>query len=102
MISHKIKDKPMLLTSHRLQMNRIAKKIEAIPVAELSPDQKRFLANHAQDEKGIITARDVQEFKQASVSAPLPIPKEFVKAPANKPEQKKKVEIGKSKAKKNK
>ena len=63
MVTNKIKDKPMLLTSHRLGMIKIANKFKAIPAAELKPEQKRFLKDFANDEKGIMTIRDAQDKK---------------------------------------
>lgn len=102
MLSSKTKDRPMLLTSHRVQSAVLKSKIQEIPVEKQTDEQKRFLAEVAIEEKGIITARDVQEFRQAPQVVPLPIPKEFVKAPANKPTVAKKVESGKPKTKKRK
>lgn len=84
MIITKLKDKGMVFTSHNLGALKLKETLEAIPADKLTDAQKRYLANAAVDSKGIITARDVQEMKKASVAAPLPIPKEFVKAPANK------------------
>ena len=95
----------MMLTTHRVQSSILKSKIQDIPAERQTDEQRRFLANVAIEEKGIITARDVQEIRQESPVTPLPIPKEFVKAPANKPAAKpiiKKVEDGKSKTKKNK
>jgi len=65
MISSKAKERQCAFTTHNLQMHKIAKKLGAIPAAELKPEQKQFLADLAQDEKGILTIRDIHENKMA-------------------------------------
>ena len=65
MISSKVNERQCAFTTHNLQMHKIAKKLGAIPATELKPEQKQFLADLAQDEKGILTIRDIHDNKMA-------------------------------------
>jgi len=107
MITSKLKEKPMMFTSHRLQMLKVTKRIEAIPPEIRTTNDKRILADFETEKKGIITIHNVHEMKMADaakIADPAPLPKEFVKAPAStnkpadeKPATKKKVKHGKKK-----
>ena len=99
MITSKLKEKPMMFTSHRLQMLKVTKRIEAIPPEVRTKEDKRILADFETEKKGIITIHNVHEMKaKAKIADPAPLPKEFVKAPASKKTvAKKKVTHGKKK-----
>ena len=101
MITSKLKEKPMMFTSHRLQMLKVTKRIEAIPPEIRTTNDKRILADFETEKKGIITIHNVHEMKMADaakIADPASLPKEFVKAPASKKTvAKKKVPHGKKK-----
>ena len=64
MISNKnFKNTRVMLTSHSIQSRKIANRLESIPAENRTPEQKRFLANISDEERGIITIGDVREEK---------------------------------------
>ncbi len=74
MISNKAKERPMVITSHRIQSLRIANRIRAVPEDKRKPEERRFLSDFDTDEKGMITGGEVQAQrldaqKQAAVDA---------------------------------
>lgn len=74
MVSNKLKERPMMITSHRIQSLRIANRIRAVPEEKRKPEERRFLSDFETEEKGIITGGEVQAQrldvqKQAAVDA---------------------------------
>lgn len=74
MISNKLKERPMMITSHRIQSLRIANRIRAVPEEKRKPEERRFLRDFETEEKGTITGGEVQAQrldaqKQAAVDA---------------------------------
>jgi hypothetical protein len=74
MISNKAKERPMMITSHRIQSMRIANRIRAVPEEKRKPEERRFLSDFDTEEKGIIIGGEVQAQrldaqKQAAVDA---------------------------------
>lgn len=64
MINRTLKDKPMVLTSHRLQMLKHKKRIEQIPEDKRSEYEKRLLSDVSLEEHGILKGGDIQEMKR--------------------------------------
>ncbi|HBJ74694.1 MAG TPA: hypothetical protein DDY86_04055 [Syntrophaceae bacterium] len=92
-----------ILTTHTVNMRKITARIQAKPESEITKDEKRFLADAQDEERGIITIADVREQKaqavapeeQAIAEAPEEI-KPQAKPKAEKP-AKRKVKGGKKK-----
>jgi hypothetical protein len=60
MISNKLKTRH-IRTTHSVAMKQIAARMTAIPEEKRTDENKRFLANFADEQKGITTISDVQE-----------------------------------------
>jgi len=60
MISNKLKTRH-IRTTHSVAMKRIASRLQAVPEEKLTEENKRFLANFADEQKGIKTIADVHE-----------------------------------------
>ena len=92
-----------ILTTHTVNMRKITARIKAKPESEITKDEKRFLADAQDEERGIITIADVREQKAQAVApeeqAIAEAPEEI--KPQAKPEveklAKKKVKGGKKK-----
>ena len=65
MILNRLKEKPMLNTIHRMNVARLTARLEGIPAAERTPEQRRALSQAQEEVKGIITIRDVNDAKAA-------------------------------------
>lgn len=61
-----------MFTSHFVQSRKLAKRIESIPAEKRTPEQKRFLADLSDEERGIITIADVHEIKARGASESEP------------------------------
>jgi hypothetical protein len=70
--SKNFKEKRAIFTSHFVQSRKLAKRIEAIPVEKRSPEQKRFLADLSDEERGIVTIADVHEIRARGAEASEP------------------------------
>lgn len=84
MISNRLKEKPMLNTTHRMNVARLTAKIEGIPAEERTPEQRRALAQAQEDVKGIITIREVNDAKAEKVAEPAGKIEDKIQASAEK------------------
>ena len=57
-----------ILTTHTMNMRKITARIKAKPEGEITKDEKRFLADAQDEERGIITIADVREQKAQAVA----------------------------------
>ncbi|MDD5220174.1 MAG: hypothetical protein PHV11_06390 [Candidatus Bipolaricaulis sp.] len=87
MISAKsLKSKRVMFTTHNRGMRRLAARIEAKPVDQRSPEERRTLAGIIDEEKGIRTISDVREerIEKAKAAAAAPAPQEVKAEPKAK------------------
>lgn len=87
MISAKsLKSKRVMFTTHNRGIRRLAARIEAKPVDQRSPEERRTLAGIIDEEKGIRTISDVVEerIEKAKAAPAAPAPQEIKVEPKPK------------------